>query len=72
MLKQNKIVEHIHNTLSFPCEKSKAVSFVPSRIKYIAVCHAPSRFPVKLICSIAPGSASNVCYLHKFIAIILQ
>ena len=55
ILYQNKkiIVEHIHNTLTVPCEKSKTVFFASSIIKYIAVCPAWSRSLVKLICCIA-------------------
>ena len=41
ILKQNKIVEHaaakscddIHNTVTFPCEKSSSASFTSSMIK---------------------------------------
>ena len=60
-----------HNTLTVPFEKSKTVSFASSTMKYI-LAHSPLvRFPVKLICCIAFGSASNFCCLLKSIAISL-
>ena len=71
ILEQNKIVEHIHNTFTVPCEKSKMVSFASSIMKNIVAPAAQSRFPVKLICCIAFGSASSACCLLKSIAIIL-
>ena len=49
-----------------PSEKSKNFSFPSSIIKNIAAWF--SRFPVKLICSIAFGSASSACCLLKSIA----
>ena len=67
-----KIVEHIQNTSTAPCEKSKAVSFVSSIMKNIVAPSAQSRFLVKLICCIAFGSTSSACCLLKSIYIILQ
>ena len=52
-----------------PCEKSKIVSFPSSVMKNIVPLF--SRFPVKLICYIAFGSASSACFLLKSIATIL-
>ena len=37
MSKQNKIVEHTHNILTVPCEKSKTISFAYSIMKNIVV-----------------------------------
>ena len=54
-----------------PCEKSKIVSFNPLIIKNTAGPLAQSRFPVKVICCIAFGSASSACCLLKSIAMIL-
>ena len=56
-------MEHIHNTLTVPCEKSKMVSFASSIMKNIEGPAARSKFPVKLICYIAFGSASSACCL---------
>ena len=70
-IEQNKIVEHIHNTFTAPCEKSKMVSFASSIMKSIVAPSAQSRFPAKLIFCIAFGSASGACYLLKSITIIL-
>ena len=67
MLKQNKII-----VITFPCKKSKIVSFASSVMKYIGVCTSHSRFSVKLVCCIAFGSASSACCLFKSIAIILS
>ena len=64
-------MEHIHNTLTVPCEKSKMVSFASLIMKNIVAPAAQSRFPVKLICCIAFGSASSGSCLVKSIAIIL-
>ena len=49
------------------------VSFGSSRIKHIVIFAFSSedRFPVKLICCIAYGSALSACCLLKSIAIIL-
>ena len=73
---QNKIVEHavanlyedIHNTFIVSSKKSKTVSFASLIIKYIAICPSLFRFAVKLICCIAPGTASSACCLLKSIA----
>ena len=62
ILKQNKTMEHIHNTFTVPCEKSKMVSFVSSLMKNIVAPSSLSRFPVKLIWRIAFGSASSACF----------
>ena len=48
------------------------VSFASSTMKSICVSPSRSRFPVKLICSIAFGSASSACYLLKSIEISLK
>ena len=50
-----------HYTLTVPFQKSKTVSLVSSIMKSIVAPSALSRFPVKLICCIALGSASNFC-----------
>ena len=47
------------------------LSFASSIMKTIVVFPATSRFPVRLICCIAFGSASSACCLLKSIAIIL-
>ena len=60
----------MYNTLAVPCEK-KIDSFTSSVIENIVVFPAQSRFPAKLICSIAFGSATSACCLLKLIAIIL-
>ena len=54
-----------------PCEKFKIVSFNSSIIKKIDVFSYWSRFPVKIICCVAFGTASRACYLLKSITIIL-
>ena len=65
-------MEHIHNILTVPCEKSKMVSFSSSKMKTIIVLSftfSPQfRFPVKLIYCIAFGSASISCCVLKSIA----
>ena len=76
---QNKIVEHIHNTLKVPCEKSKTVSLHSSIMKNIVVltfifgssAFCLFIFPVRLTCCIVFGSASSACCLHKSIVIVL-
>ena len=60
-----------YNTLTIPCEKSKTVSFASSIIKNIIAPLSRYRFPVKLICCIAFGSAPSASCLLKPIAIIL-
>ena len=52
-----------------PFEKSNLVSFFSSIMKNIVALF--SRFPVKLICCIAFGSASSACDLLRSIAITL-
>ena len=79
MSKQNKIVEHIHNILTVPCEKSKTISFAYSIMKSIVVfsfifwlsLFFGLRFPAKLICCIAFGSILSACCFLKSIAISL-
>ena len=61
--------KQICNTLTVPCKKSKIVSFASSVMKRIVT--SWSRFPVKLICCIAFGSASSAFCLLKSIAIVL-
>ena len=60
-----------YNTLTVPCEKFKIVSSTSSYMKKIFVSPERSRFPVKLICCIAFGSASSTFCLLKSIAISL-
>ena len=48
-----------HHTFTASFEKSKTVYFASSIMKNICVLRARSRFPVKLICCIAFGSASK-------------
>ena len=72
ILEQNKIGEHVYNTLTVPCKKSKMVSLTSSIMKNIVAPACQSRLPVKLICCIAFRSASIACCLLKSIAIILS
>ena len=65
-------VKYIYNILPIPCQKSKMVSFGTSRMKSIVIISGQSRFPGKLICYIAFGSASTASFLVKSIAIILH
>ena len=53
----------IHKTFTFPCENSKTVSFASSRMKWNLELFTLSKFPVKLVCWIALGSAL-VVYLN--------
>ena len=62
-------IKYIHNTLTFPCEKSKMVSFDSSIIKNIFVFAVQSKFPVKTICCIALGSVAIACCLLKSISL---
>ena len=64
-------MEHINNIFTVSCEKSKTVSYASSIMKNIVAPSARSRFPVKLICCIAFGSASSYCCLLKSSATIL-
>ena len=52
-------------------EKSKMVSFASSIRKNIAAPSAQSRFPVKLACCIAFGSASSTCFLLYYCLLIM-
>ena len=61
----------MHNTFTVTCKRFKMVSFASSIMKYSSVCAAQSRFLLKLICSMAFGSASSAYCLLKSIAIIL-
>ena len=70
-IEQNKSVEHIHNTFTILCEKSKTVYFTSSVMENIVEPSARSRLPVKLICCIAFGSASSYCCSLKSSATIL-
>ena len=72
IFEQNKIVEHMHNTFTVLCEKSKMVSFTFPIMKNINLLLLPFRFSVKLICCIAFGSASSACCLRKSIAIFMM
>ena len=42
-------MEHIHNTLTVPCEKYEMLSFAPSIMTNIVVFTSRSRFAVKLM-----------------------
>ena len=53
----------------YSCEKPKTISFASSIMKNIVAPLSQPRFPVKLICCIAFGSASNACCLLKSIAV---
>ena len=44
--------------MTVPCEKSKTTSFASSIMRNILASSGQSRFPAKLICCIAFGSAS--------------
>ena len=59
-------MEHIHNTLTVACGKSRMISY--SIMKTIIACN--SRFPVKSTYYFAFGPASNACCLLKSIASI--
>ena len=59
------------NALTVPYEKSKILSVGSSVRKSISLFPPRSRFPVKLICCIAFGSASRARCLVKSITIIL-
>ena len=61
-------MEHIHNTLTVPCGKSRMISYSSSIMKTIIACN--SRFPVKSTYYFAFGPASNACCLLKSIASI--
>ena len=52
-------MEHIHNTIPVPSEKSKMVSFGSAIMKHMVVFAFWSRFAIKLICCIAFGSESS-------------
>ena len=67
----NKLVEHIRNTFTVLCEKSKTVSFVSSIMKNIVAPSAQSIFAVDLIRGITFGLASSTCCLLKSTAMIL-
>ena len=56
---QTKFIERVYNAFIVPFENSKIISSI---MKYIVVFPAHSRFPVKLICWIAFGSGSRVCF----------
>ena len=67
-----KFYDDIHNTLKVPCQKFTMISFASSIMKNIVVCPVLSGFTVKLIGSIAFGSASIACYLLNSMGLILQ
>ena len=71
LAKRSKTYSNIHNTLTVPYGKSEMVSFASPVMKNIVVFSFQSKFPVKLICRIAFGSASSACCLLESIAIIL-
>ena len=59
------------DTLTVPFKETRIVSIASSIVKEGVAPSALSKFPVKLICSIDFGWASNFCYLLKSIAINL-
>ena len=70
----NKFAEQTYNTFTVPCEKSRTVSLTSSITKNIVVFPVmkntviflgESKFPVKLVCCIAFGSASTASCLLK-------
>ena len=61
----------MYHTLTAPCEKSKIVSFTSATMKNTAASPGWSRFPVKVICCIAFGSASSVIFILQSVAISL-
>ena len=65
-------MEHIHDTFTATCEKSKMVWFAASMMKNIVCPSARSKFFVKLIYCNAFWSASSACCLLKSIVIILE
>ena len=65
-------MEHIYYTLTLFCEKTKMVSLASLIMKNIIVFPIQSKFPIKLICCVALGSATSVFCLLKSIAINLQ
>ena len=62
-------MEHIHNTFTVSCKKSKMVSFASSVMKNVFGFLPQSRFAVKLICCTAFSSPSGVYCLLKSITI---
>ena len=62
----------IYKTFTVPWEKSKIVYFASSRIKWILVFLALSKFAGKLICWISLGSEFIAYSLLKSTVIILQ
>ena len=70
-IKPNQIIaQHIYNTLTVSCKKSKTVSFVSSIMENTNASSLRSKFPVKLICWIAVGWASRACFLLKSITFL--
>ena len=67
-----KSFSNIHNTFTIPFERSRMVYFASSVMKNIVISPARSRFPVKLIGSIAFRSASSACCLLKPVAVIIK
>ena len=66
-------MEHIHNTSTDPCEKSKMFFFlfVSPIIKNVVLFPSRSRYAVKLISCITFESASSAYCLLKSFSIIL-
>ena len=60
-----------YDTLTVPFKETRIISIASSIVKEILAPSSLSRFPVKLICSIDFGGASNFCYLLKSTAINL-
>ena len=56
-------IKYIYSTFTIPCEKSKMVSFACSMTNRFVAPSSRFRFPVKLICCIAFGSASSASCL---------
>ena len=56
----------LHKALTVPCQKSQIIFYDSSRVKSGVVSPVRFKFPVKLICCIASGSASSTyCFLKS-------
>ena len=64
----NKFAARVYNTFTFLYEKYRIVSLTSSKIKSKILFPALSRFPIRLVCCIAFGSASSASCLLKSIA----
>ena len=68
MLKQNKIVEHSHNTFTVPCEKSKMIFFASSIMKNIVAPATWSRLPEKINLLLLDQYQVLVVYLNLLLS----